>query len=61
MKTQRETPPEWVKINGVLYVRKRRKARREDRVYPCAHPGCKVMRTKTEGGTTFTVCDIHWK
>ena len=32
-----------------------------DPLYPCAHPGCKVMRTEDEGGRTFTVCDDHWK
>ena len=29
-------------------------------LYPCDYPGCTVMRTKAEGGTTFTVCDKHW-
>ena len=29
-------------------------------LYSCAHPNCKIMRTKAEGGTTFTVCDKHW-
>jgi hypothetical protein len=29
-------------------------------LYPCAYPGCAMMRTKDEGGTTFTVCDKHW-
>jgi len=28
------------------------------RIYPCADCGC--MRTKDEGGTTFTVCDDCW-
>ena len=32
----------------------------EEQLYPCNYPGCKVMRTKAEGGTTFTVCDEHW-
>ena len=27
-------------------------------IYPCAD--CGVMRTKDEGGTTFTVCDKCW-
>lgn len=27
-------------------------------LYPC--DGCGVMRTKAEGGTTFTVCDACW-
>ena len=27
-------------------------------IYPCL--GCGVMRTKAEGGTTFTVCDDCW-
>ena len=31
-----------------------------EELYPCAHEGCEVMRTKAEGGTTFTVCDEHW-
>jgi hypothetical protein len=30
----------------------------EPRIYPCAV--CGVMRTKSEGGTTFTVCDKCW-
>lgn len=34
--------------------------RNRGRIYPCIYPGCKVMRTKEEGGTTFTVCDKHW-
>ena len=29
-----------------------------DRRYPCDK--CGVLRTKTEGGTTFTVCDACW-
>ncbi len=37
----------------------RRQAHTEP-LYPCAHPGCTTMRTKAEGGTTFTVCDEHW-
>ena len=28
------------------------------RIYPCAD--CGVMRSKNEGGTTFTVCDQCW-
>jgi hypothetical protein len=31
-----------------------------ERRYPCAHPGCEVMRTKAEGGTTVTMCEEHW-
>ncbi len=30
----------------------------EQRIYPCE--GCGKMRTKAEGGTTFTVCDACW-
>mgnify|MGYP007031186780 FL=1 len=30
-----------------------------DRVYPCNE--CGTMRTKEEGGTTFTVCDECWE
>ena len=30
-----------------------------DRIYPCAE--CGVMRTKAEGGTTFTLCDACWE
>jgi hypothetical protein len=30
----------------------------EPRIYPCAK--CDTMRTKSEGGTTFTVCDACW-
>lgn len=28
------------------------------RIYPCQ--SCGVMRSKDEGGTTFTVCDECW-
>ena len=31
-----------------------------ERPYPCAAPGCTVMRSEAEGGKTFTVCDKHW-
>lgn len=30
----------------------------EGRIYPCAD--CGTLRTKAEGGTTFTVCDACW-
>ena len=30
----------------------------DDRVYPCMT--CKKLRSKNEGGTTFTVCDKCW-
>ena len=30
----------------------------EGRIYPC--DDCGIMRTKEEGGTTFTVCDECW-
>jgi len=30
----------------------------DDRVYPCAK--CGTLRSKNEGGTTFTVCDECW-
>jgi hypothetical protein len=30
----------------------------EPRIYPCRE--CGVMRTKSEGGTIFTVCDACW-
>lgn len=30
----------------------------EPRIYPCND--CGTMRTKSEGGTTFTVCDTCW-
>lgn len=29
-----------------------------ERIYPCAK--CGIMRSKAEGGTTFTVCDACW-
>ena len=29
-----------------------------EEVYPCTE--CGVQRTKAEGGTTFTVCDVCW-
>ena len=31
----------------------------EEEMYPCEE--CGVLRTKAEGGTTFTVCDDCWK
>lgn len=30
----------------------------EARVYPCDR--CRVLRSKAEGGTVFTVCDVYW-
>ena len=30
----------------------------QNRVYPCAD--CGTLRSKDEGGTTFTVCDKCW-
>ena len=30
----------------------------DDQMHPCAD--CGVMRSKDEGGTTFTVCDGCW-
>jgi len=30
----------------------------DERKYPCAD--CGIMRSKNEGGTTFTVCDECW-
>ncbi len=30
----------------------------QDRIYPCVD--CGVLRSKDEGGTTFTVCDECW-
>jgi len=30
----------------------------DDRIYPC--DGCGKLRSKNEGGTTFTVCDACW-
>lgn len=30
----------------------------DDRVYPCQD--CGKLRSKNEGGTTFTVCDECW-
>ncbi len=32
--------------------------RDDDRIYPCRQ--CGVLRSKNEGGTTFTVCDECW-
>lgn len=31
-----------------------------EQLYPCITDGCETMRTKDEGGTTFTVCDECW-
>jgi len=30
----------------------------DDEVYPCMN--CGVLRSKNQGGTTFTVCDDCW-
>lgn len=30
----------------------------DERIYPCAD--CGTLRSKAEGGTTFTVCDECW-
>lgn len=38
--------------------RHRRQCEEEGRIYPCDE--CGVLRTKGEGGTTFTVCDECW-
>lgn len=35
------------------------KETQEPRIYPCMK--CGKMRTKSEGGTVFTVCDKCWK
>lgn len=35
-----------------------RKIDGEERIYPCKR--CGVLRTKSEGGTTFTVCEDCW-
>lgn len=40
-------------LNGYLEIRSS-----EARIYPCAK--CGVLRSKSEGGTTFTVCDECW-
>lgn len=40
------------------YIRGLGGSRDTDRIYPCDR--CGFMRTKAEGGTTFTVCDKCW-
>ena len=42
---------EWAKLRAALDAER-------GRIYPCAD--CGKMRTKEEGGTTFTVCDECW-
>ena len=42
---------EWEKLRAALDAER-------GRIYPCAD--CGKMRTKEEGGTTFTVCDECW-
>ena len=32
---------------------------KEERIYPCSM--CGKLRSKDEGGTTFTVCDECWE
>ena len=39
----------------------RKPKNKDDKVYPCIRPGCKVLRSKNQGGTTFTICDEHWE
>lgn len=36
------------------------RAEQDAEIYPCMVRGCKVMRSKNQGGTVFTVCDKHW-
>lgn len=35
--------------------------RPDELLYPCAVAGCKVLRTRSEGGGIFTVCDECWE
>lgn len=41
-------------LDGHLFHKKKQK----EEMYPCAD--CGRPRTKAEGGTTFTVCDVCW-
>lgn len=46
-------------VVGGAFVKFDRPAPADDaRIYPCAD--CGLMRSRSEGGTTFTVCDVCW-
>ena len=51
MSDYKDVQDNWEQIEPQL-----RKEREE--TYPCAV--CGLPRTKAEGGTTFTVCDVCW-
>ena len=51
MSDYKDVQDNWEQIEPQL-----RKEREE--TYPCTE--CGVQRTKAEGGTTFTVCDVCW-
>lgn len=63
-----EAPPPngWEELQGHIKVCPQHPLRQAEaaldeargRIYPCAD--CGKMRTKEEGGTTFTVCDECW-
>ncbi len=46
------------KRNGYSHDAIRPPKSKSDRVYPCSD--CGKLRSKEEGGTTFTVCDECW-
>lgn len=46
-------------INWTKPVSNYEEAGDDGRIYPCAD--CGAMRSKNEGGTTFTVCDECWE
>jgi len=50
--------PFWTDQILALIVPKDKPPNGDDRVYPCDE--CGKMRSKNEGGTTFTVCDECW-
>ena len=54
-------PKEWFTTGYAIIKKPIQQSKPEDpnaRIYPCMR--CGVMRSKAEGGTTFSVCDACW-
>lgn len=50
---------EWCNTATALLPRLEAAIKEQEPLYPCAD--CGTLRTKAEGGTTFTVCDRCWE
>lgn len=51
---KRETPG----VTAHVLRSKAKQTRDHERIYPCKD--CGILRSKAEGGTTFSVCDVCW-